>query len=128
MNRQLTRLALVAVALLVALVVATTYWQTWAAAGLQDRQDNAIQRVVQFTVARGLIEGAGVKTLFATMLEPPYETSGSVIPVNGMTRRMPPTMMNVCSANPNVRPAASSFEKPSPARSAIRKPRSTNTM
>ena len=66
MNRQLTRLALVAVALLVALVVATTYWQTWAAAGLQDRQDNAIQRVVQFTVARGLIEGAGVKTLFAT--------------------------------------------------------------
>ena len=42
MNRQLTRLALVAIALLGVLVVATTYWQTWAAAGLQDRQDNAI--------------------------------------------------------------------------------------
>ena len=65
MNRQLNRLALVAIALLVALVVATTYWQTWASAGLQDRQDNAIQRVVQFTVARGLIEGAGEKTVFA---------------------------------------------------------------
>src|SRR5437870_13145336 len=66
MNRQLTRLALVAIALLGVLVVATTYWQTWAAAGLQDRQDNTIQRVVQFTVARGLIESAGGKTVFAT--------------------------------------------------------------
>ena len=56
MNRQLNRLAIVSVLLLVALVVATTYWQTWASAGLQDRQDNAIQRVVQFTIARGLIE------------------------------------------------------------------------
>jgi peptidoglycan glycosyltransferase len=55
-NRQLNRLAIVSVLLLVALVVATTYWQTWASAGLQDRQDNAIQRVVQFTIARGLIE------------------------------------------------------------------------
>ena len=62
------------------------------------------------------------------MLEPPYETSGSVIPVSGITRRMPPTMMNVCSAKPNVSPAASSFEKPSPAKSAMRKPRSTKTM
>jgi penicillin-binding protein A len=65
-NRQLNRLAVVALVLLVALVVATTYWQTWAAAGLQDRQDNAIQRVVQITVARGLIEGAGGNTVFAS--------------------------------------------------------------
>ena len=65
MNRQLNRLALVALALLVALVVATTYWQTWASAGLQDRQDNAIQRVVQFTIARGVIEGADKGTIFA---------------------------------------------------------------
>jgi penicillin-binding protein A len=61
-NRQLNRLAVAAIVLLVALVVATTYWQTWASAGLQDRQDNAIQRVVQFTVARGLIQ-AGSTTL-----------------------------------------------------------------
>ncbi len=47
------------------------------------------------------------------MLEPPYETNGSVMPVSGITRRIPPTMMNVCSAKPNVSPAASSFEKPS---------------
>jgi peptidoglycan glycosyltransferase len=58
-NRQLNRLAVVSVALLVALVVASTYWQAWAAPGLQDRQDNAIQRVVQFTVARGLIQSNG---------------------------------------------------------------------
>ncbi|HWX09128.1 MAG TPA: hypothetical protein VNY33_04040, partial [Gaiellaceae bacterium] len=59
MNRQLNRLAIVTVALLVVLVVATTYWQTWATAGLQDKQDNAIQRVVQFTIARGLITANG---------------------------------------------------------------------
>jgi peptidoglycan glycosyltransferase len=65
LNRQLNRLAVVAVVLLVALVVATTYWQTWAAGGLQDRQDNAIQRVAQFTVARGLIYGPGKHAVFA---------------------------------------------------------------
>jgi cell division protein FtsI/penicillin-binding protein 2 len=64
MNRQLNRLAVVAVVLLVVLVAATTYWQTWAVAGLQDKQDNAIERVVQFTVKRGLIEAA--HTVFAT--------------------------------------------------------------
>jgi peptidoglycan glycosyltransferase len=65
-NRQLNRLALVAIALIGALVVATTYWQTWAAAGLKDRQDNAIERVVQFQIARGLIEGFGKRTVLAT--------------------------------------------------------------
>jgi penicillin-binding protein A len=50
------------------LVVATTYWQTWAAAGLQDRQDNAIQRVVQFSIARGLIQ-TGPKAVFATNVQ-----------------------------------------------------------
>ena len=65
MNRQLNRLALVALALLVVLVAATTYWQTWAVAGLQDRQDNAIQRVVQFQIARGLIYGPDKASVFA---------------------------------------------------------------
>jgi penicillin-binding protein A len=63
-NKQLNRLAMVAVLLLVALVAATTYWQAWASAGLQNRQDNAIQRVVQFTIQRGLIE-TGPKAIFA---------------------------------------------------------------
>ena len=37
-----------------ALIVATTYWQAWAAGDLKAKQDNAIQRVVQFTIARGM--------------------------------------------------------------------------
>ena len=65
MNRQLSRLAIVAVVLLVALVVATTYWQTWAAGGLQDRQDNAVELVAQFQVARGLILGDNGQTKLA---------------------------------------------------------------
>ena len=55
MNRQISRLALVALVLLASLIVATTYWQTWAPAGLAARQDNAIQRVAQFKIKRGLI-------------------------------------------------------------------------
>jgi peptidoglycan glycosyltransferase len=64
-NRQLNRLAVVATVLLGALVVATTYWQAWAAGDLKAKQDNAIQRVVQFTIARGLIYGADGKVIFA---------------------------------------------------------------
>jgi penicillin-binding protein A len=59
MNRQITRLAVTGLALIVALVVATTYWQTWAAPGLADRQDNAIERVAQFTIKRGEITNRG---------------------------------------------------------------------
>jgi hypothetical protein len=64
-NRQLNHLAVVAIVLLVALVVGTTYWQTWAAAGLADRQDNAIQRVAQFEIKRGLIVPPGGSPVFA---------------------------------------------------------------
>ncbi|HSL63268.1 MAG TPA: penicillin-binding protein 2 [Gaiellaceae bacterium] len=55
MNRQITRLAVAGVVLMAALIVATTYWQAWAAPGLQDRQDNAIERVAQFQIDRGAI-------------------------------------------------------------------------
>jgi peptidoglycan glycosyltransferase len=55
MNRQIIRLTYVSLALVGVLVVMTTYWQTWAAAGLADRQDNAIKRVAEFSVDRGLI-------------------------------------------------------------------------
>ncbi len=58
MNRQIARLGLVGVALVAALIVATTYWQTWASAGLADRQDNEIQRVAQFSIKRGLIRAS----------------------------------------------------------------------
>jgi peptidoglycan glycosyltransferase len=65
MNRQITRLAVVALGLLAALVVATTYWQTWAPPGLAARQDNAILRVAQFKIRRGLIYAADGKLLAA---------------------------------------------------------------
>ena len=55
MNRQIVRLTYVALALVGVLVVMTTYWQTWAAAGLAARQDNAIRRVAEFSIDRGLI-------------------------------------------------------------------------
>ena len=58
MNPQITRLAVVGVVLIASLIVATTYWQTWASAGLDARQDNAIQRVAQFTIKRGRILAA----------------------------------------------------------------------
>ncbi len=65
MNRQIARLAILALGLIAALIVATTYWQTWASAGLADRQDNAIQRVAQFSIKRGLIRAAD-GTILAT--------------------------------------------------------------
>jgi peptidoglycan glycosyltransferase len=58
MNRQISKLAAAALVLMGALIVATTYWQAWASAGLADRQDNEIQRVAQFTIKRGLIRAA----------------------------------------------------------------------
>jgi len=54
-NRQISHLAIVALLLLAALIVATTYWQSWAAPGLAAKQDNAIQRVAQFRIKRGKI-------------------------------------------------------------------------
>jgi penicillin-binding protein A len=55
MNRQIVRVTYVALVLVGVLVAMTTYWQTWAAAGLADRQDNAVKRVAEFSVDRGLI-------------------------------------------------------------------------
>jgi peptidoglycan glycosyltransferase len=58
-NDQLRRVAFVAVALLVALVVATTYWQTWAPGELAARQDNTVLRVAEFQIKRGGIFDGG---------------------------------------------------------------------
>ena len=55
MNRQIVRLTHVSIALVAVLVVMTTYWQTWAAPALADRQDNSIRRVAEFSIDRGLI-------------------------------------------------------------------------
>jgi peptidoglycan glycosyltransferase len=65
-NAQVTKVAVASIALLAALIVATTYWQTWAVAGLADRQDNAIERVAQFTIDRGKIYAGHGHVLLAT--------------------------------------------------------------
>jgi penicillin-binding protein A len=64
-NRQLNRLALVAVLMLAVLIGATTYWQAWDAGTLAAKQDNAVELVAQFQVARGLILASNGKTVFA---------------------------------------------------------------
>jgi peptidoglycan glycosyltransferase len=65
-NRQISHLGVAALVLLAALIVGTTYWQTWANAGLANRQDNDIRLVAQFTIKRGKIYAADGRTLLAT--------------------------------------------------------------
>jgi penicillin-binding protein A len=65
-NKQISHVGVAALVLLAALIVGTTYWQTWANAGLANRQDNAIRLVAQFSVKRGKIYAADGKTLLAT--------------------------------------------------------------
>jgi penicillin-binding protein A len=65
MNKQILRLSVAALVLITSLIVATTYWQTWASAGLANRQDNSIQRVAQFKIKRGLIYASDGKTVLA---------------------------------------------------------------
>jgi penicillin-binding protein A len=65
MNGQISRLALIALLLLASLIVATTYWQVWAAPGLAAREDNAVQLVAQLEIRRGLIYASNGKTILA---------------------------------------------------------------
>ena len=69
MNKPITRLAVTAVVLLSTLIVATTYWQVWASTGLRDRQDNALQRVAEFTIDRGEIFANDGRVPIATNVE-----------------------------------------------------------
>ena len=69
MNPRIVRLTQVALLLVGVLVVMTTYWQTWAAAGLADRQDNAIKRVAEFQIDRGLIFSFVPRTRLARNIE-----------------------------------------------------------
>jgi predicted neuraminidase len=52
-NRQISKLAVASLVLVISLIVGTTYWQAWAAPSLADRRDNAIKVVAQFTIKRG---------------------------------------------------------------------------
>jgi len=65
MNAQISRVAVAALVLLSALIVATTYWQAWAAAGLAERRDNSIQRVAEFEIDRGRILASDRRTPLA---------------------------------------------------------------
>ena len=69
MNGSISRLAIVALALIGALIVGTTYWQAWAAPAMNDRRENAIQRVAQFTIERGKIYASDGRTVLATNVE-----------------------------------------------------------
>ena len=80
MNRQISRVALASLVLLGALIVATTYWQTWATGGLAARQDNAIQRVAQFEIKRGKIYAANGKTVLATNVRKKRERQDALLP------------------------------------------------
>src|SRR5207302_5990414 len=66
LNKQVSQVGVAALVLIVALIVGTTYWQTWANAGLADRQDNSIRLVAQFSIKRGKIYEADGKTVLAT--------------------------------------------------------------
>jgi peptidoglycan glycosyltransferase len=65
-NKQVSHIGIAALVLLSALVIATTYWQTWANAGLANRQDNDIRLVAQFTIKRGKIYASDGRTVLAT--------------------------------------------------------------
>ncbi len=58
MNTQIRRISVVALVLLAALIVATTYWQTWAKADLAARKDNSVSIIQRLTVDRGRILAA----------------------------------------------------------------------
>jgi penicillin-binding protein A len=64
-NKQVSHIGIAALVLLSALVIGTTYWQTWANAGLANRQDNDIRLVAQFTIKRGKIYASDGRTLLA---------------------------------------------------------------
>jgi penicillin-binding protein A len=57
-NKQIRHLSVFALVLLAALIVATTYWQTWAVGGLNARQDNQTQLIERLTINRGKILAA----------------------------------------------------------------------
>ena len=80
MNRQISRVAFASLVMLGALIVATTYWQTWASGGLAARQDNAIKRVAQFEIQRGKIYAANGKTVLATNVRVKRERQDALLP------------------------------------------------
>jgi peptidoglycan glycosyltransferase len=69
MNKQVSQVGVAALVLIAALIVGTTYWQTWANASLAERQDNDIRLVADFTIKRGKIYAADGRTVLATNIQ-----------------------------------------------------------
>ena len=63
MNARIRIAALTSLTMLVALIVASTYWQAWAAPDLANKSDNSIQQISEFTIDRGRIFAANGTTL-----------------------------------------------------------------
>jgi peptidoglycan glycosyltransferase len=63
MNARIRLAALASLTMLVALIVASTYWQAWAAPDLANKSDNAIQQISQFTIDRGRVFASDGTTL-----------------------------------------------------------------
>jgi peptidoglycan glycosyltransferase len=68
-NKQVSHIGIAALVLLSTLIVGTTYWQTWANAGLANRQDNEIRLVAQFSIKRGKIYASDGNTALATNVQ-----------------------------------------------------------
>ncbi len=86
MNKQLLHLSVAAMVLLAALIVSTTYWQSWATASLANKKDNTLQLIAQLQVARGSIFASGGEKLAWST---PHKTKGLTIytrhyPTNGL--------------------------------------------
>jgi peptidoglycan glycosyltransferase len=76
-NRQISHIGIAALVLLSALIVGTTYWQTWANAGLANRQDNEIRLVAQFSIKRGKIYASDGSTALAANV--PKKVAGQTL-------------------------------------------------
>ena len=59
MNKQLRHVCVAALVLLAALIVSTTYWQTWAVGSLANRKHNVTELIARLTVNRGKILAVG---------------------------------------------------------------------
>jgi peptidoglycan glycosyltransferase len=64
-NARIRLVALASLGLLVALVLATSYWQAWAAPDLAERRDNSIRQMAEYAIKRGRILAADGHTALA---------------------------------------------------------------
>src|SRR5438067_11908238 len=91
MNKQLRHISVVALILLAALLVSTTYWQTWAQADLAARKDNSVTNIERLTIDRGKIFAADGPVL-AENRKPPKRGLPPYTSVHGEHAVAPPVI------------------------------------